>query len=293
MQAFFFHPRFGAVAAIHGDCRPNATNSHHAFMCPRCHNPWGPWHVSGPIQAEYCRGCMNDMRDATDQAKAYELDKKDVDKSPSLIHNTGMCMNNLRFVTAVLVAVGDLRTAPFSVFNITTKLRKQVNDGELAFTDKTPETIDGVGTYRVDHQEVREVFNELRRSNVLTGLTSRDTGSYMEYANDTTAQVVPSPTTTGMVTCAGQVVQPPINPRAGHTLLSVVAQPTALPPDAALRQKVQDYLKGRSGQDVTMKEIQSRFKGVSKTCQDWGKLIADMGLPVNTQGTPSFWTARI
>lgn len=282
MQAFFFHPRFGAVAAIDGDCRPNAANSHHAFMCPRCHNPWGPWHVSGPIQSEYCRGCMSDMKDEMDKAKDYESYKKNVDNSPSLIHNTGMCMNNLRFVTAVLVAVGDLRTAPFSVFNITTKLRKQVNDGELTFTDKSPETIDGAVTYRVDHQEVRDVFNELRRTNIVTGLTSRDTGTYMEYSNDCARRLAPiqSPTATGMATCAGQVVQ-------------AAAQPTALPPDATLRQKVQDYLKGRAGQDVTMKEVQSRFKGVSKTCSDWGKLIADMGLPVNTQGSPSFWTARI
>ena len=207
------------------------------------------------------------------------LDKKDIDKLPSLIHNTSMCMNNIRFVTAVLVAVGELRTVPFSVFNITTKLRKQVNAGELTFTDKSPETIDGVGTYRVDHQEVREIFYELTKNNIITGLKSRDTGLYIEFSSDIPATCTSSSSTVqGQMTRVGQVVQP---------------TPTVLPCDASLRQKVQDYLKGRTGQSVTMKEVQSRFKGVSKTCREWSQLVADIGLPVNTSGTPSFWTTHI
>lgn len=211
---------------------------------------------------------------------------KSVDNPPSLDNNTSMC-KQARFVTAVLMTIGELRQSPFSAYNITKRLREQVNAGDLAISDKTPENVDGQTSFRIDHNEVKDVFRELIHHGVVTGLTSRGAGAYIEYSNDVTPQIVASPTASVAVTCAGQVVPPPFTPPAP---VFVNAKQTI---DAALRQKLQDYLTGRIGQPVTMKEIQSRFKGVYKTCQEWGKIVSDMGLTVDTTGTPSVWTTGV
>lgn len=195
--------------------------------------------------------------------------QKDVDKPASLTQNNPMCMN-IHFVTAVALAIEGLKSsAPFSAFSVTQKLRQQVNGGEIAFTDKTPEDVDGTNTYRVDHEEVRSVVNELYNLKVVTGLQRKDNGRWLEYYP--VGNPVPAPVPV-------QAVTPTPTP-----------QPTALPVDAALRQKIQDYLVGRKGQKVTMKEVQSRFKGVTKQCNEFGALIASMGITVNTSGTPSKW----
>jgi hypothetical protein len=210
------------------------------------------------------------------------LAQKLLDNLTNPNYNILMC-KQVKFVTAVALAIQDIRSSPFSAFNVTQKLREWVNKGDVAFTDKSPEDVDGVTTYRIEHQEVRSTVHELINNGVVQGLDTRDTGRFIEYFESAPIQCV-SPTPTP---------QAPTNPRAGHTPLVSVCQPSPLPADADLRQKLQDYLKGRAGQNVTMKEVQSRFKGVSKTCQEWAKLVANIGLPVNSSGTPSFWTTHI
>jgi len=54
--------------------------------------------------------------------------------------------------------------------------------------------------------------------------------------------------------------------------------------------KLRDYLKGRAGQRVSMKEIQSRFKGTTLTCKQWADLVANVGLSVDSRGPVSTWT---
>lgn len=214
-----------------------------------------------------------------------QFSPKSVDNPPSLVQNTRMCATNVRFVTAVALAVEALRSAPFSAHNVTTWLRTQVNAGDLSLIDKAKEDVDGADTYFINHDEVRNTLRELVENKVITDLTARDTGRYIEYSNAGRCNAV-----AGAVTCAGQVVQPPfVQPPP----VFVNAKPTALPPDAALRQKLQDYLKGRMSQNVTMKEIQSRFKGVNKTCKEWAELVANIGLTVNSYGPVSTWTTMM
>lgn len=206
--------------------------------------------------------------------------KKDVDNVPSLVQNTRMC-KQARFVTAVLMTVGELRQSPFSAYNITKRLREQVNAGDLAITDKTPEDVDGVTSFRIDHNEVKDVFQELLHHNVVTGLTSRDAGQYIEYSDSQPTATAPQQKQTarqllGIATCVGVPVQ-------------------ATTPNDPLKQKTKDYLIGRRGQAVTMKEVQSRFKGVNKTCKEWADLISGIGLVVNSYGTstPSTWVVQV
>jgi hypothetical protein len=209
-------------------------------------------------------------------------EKERLDNQTNLIQNINN-MKNLRFATAVAATVAALRSSPFSAYNITKELRKQVNDGSLSFIDKSPETIDGIGTYRVEHDEVRDIFHELIDNGVITGLEFRDTGTYLEYFE--TSPITPTPANNtccqGTVTCAGQFVPTPT------TTTVSVATPTAT--NNPLNQKIQDYIRGRVGQRVTMKEIQSRFKGVNKKCNEYGAIVAGLGFSVNTSGTPSTW----
>lgn len=236
--------------------------------------------------------------------------KKFLDNPPSPVQNTPMCMKNLRFVTAVIAAVGSLRSSPFSAFTITSKLRDEVNNGELSFIDKSSETVDGVGTYRVDHSEVRSVFRELLDNAVITGLKARQNpAGYLEYSNDTASvsptqnqqpQPVPKPLAPTLPTF--DTIFPPLPKGFAANAKFVAGNPdpntcvglpldlkTALNQhylDNEFAQKVQEYLNGRKGVPVTMKEIQSRFKGIYKTCKQYADIVAGLGLPVQGGDVP-------
>lgn len=196
---------------------------------------------------------------------------KVLDSEPSLVQNINMCAKNIRFVTAVLLAVGELRKSPFSIHGITKKLRDEVNTGDLTISDKTIETVDGASTYRINHDEVKDVFRELYTQGILQNLTERDTGRYIEYS-DSQVQATFSPT----VTCAGQVVPAPVT-------TGKVTQPLVVA-SSTIEDKLRAYLRGRSGQSVTMKEIQSRFKGVNRTCQDYAQILIGLGWTVKSNG---------
>jgi hypothetical protein len=196
-----------------------------------------------------------------------------------------MC-KQIRFVTAVALAVSELRKSPFSVFNVTERLRDQVNSGDVAFLDKPTAVFNGATTYAVEHTEVKEVFQELMRAQIIKDLSVRNAGNYLEYSEGQPS----SPVAT--------TVQPTTlfpNPAA---LVAKIFQPaparsvsTAL--GNSFDNKVRDYLNNRRGQTVTMKEIQSRFKGVSKTCKEYSDIVANLGFSVDTKGTPSYWTVNV
>lgn len=221
-----------------------------------------------------------------------------LDKPTNLKYNTNMCDSNIHFVTAVLLTVGELRKNPFSIYQVTKRLREQVNQGELSFVDREVEDVEGNQTYRVDHVEVRSVFRELMDNNILTGLSSRDAGPYMEYYDTVNVDASPLPkgvvdasgpcccavapqaSTQSLINCAGQVT-------SSQTQKAVVV----MSDDIQLRVKLIDYLRGKSGKGiVNMKQIQSRFKNVDKTCREWGEYLLNIGLSLNKhQNTPSNW----
>lgn len=194
-----------------------------------------------------------------------------------------MC-TQLRFVTAVCVAVQELRSRPFSAYDVTKLMRSRVNDGSWAFSDRTKEPVDGQDTFMVSHDEVRDVFRELRHFNVIVGLQQDYSKTYVEYSDnkDTTAPATPD----------GLTLAP---------VLSFVPRPANCAPD--FPQKVEAYLTARRASDigllstggsmnpVSMKQIQSRFKGCHCSCKTYAEIVAHLGHPVDTQGNnPSKWT---
>lgn len=203
---------------------------------------------------------------------------KSLDKDLSLGQHISMCSTNksVRFVTAVLLAVGELRSSPFSAYSITRKLRDDVNSLALSFLDKSPETVDGIGTFRVVHEEVKDVFRELLSQSIITGLDVQNRGGYLEYSNSTNTQSVAVP--------IAQLTKPSVAPLTQVSNVNV---------NTDLQQKLMAYLSNRKGQAITMKEIQSRFKGTYLTCNDYAKTLISRGLKVHNQGPPSRWTVVV
>lgn len=273
-----------------------------------------------------------------DACNRAEKIKAELDKKKNLPQNN-LNMKNIRFVTAVLLAVGEVRKAPFSVFNVTQLLRQQVNGGQLAFTDKSLEDVDGINTYKVEHSEVKEVFNELERNNVVTGLASRPNKGYIEYYPSVKSDVpaIPTSSVSGVVPSDGKQLTaqdikaatqaspkvtitvnadrlnkinkmfPTVVPNSAlpnalkqlvaPTVNQPVSKPTvvaSLPTDASLKNRLQDYLAGRQASNVFMKEIQSRFKGVQLTCEQYANLVNQIGFVVDKSNQyPSKWSVAV
>ncbi len=196
-------------------------------------------------------------------------------------------MKNIRFVTAVLLATQSLRQKPFSVFNVTDTLRKQVNAGEISFSDRSPETVDGIGTFRVDHNEVKAVFQELFKEKVIGGLTPKNMGSYVQYSCDAGSSAKFSPRK-AFDNFVSLVSGPKYNVTKNEGTLTK-ASPTVNPPSSlqhrVVKDKVQDYISGRIGTLVTLKEIQSRFKGIYLTCETYAKICEELGFKIEKPGS--------
>lgn len=193
-----------------------------------------------------------------------------------------MNTKNLTFTTAVFTAAQQLRKNSFSIYDVTRRLRSLVNDGSIVLSDRVPQDIDGSQTYSIAHEEVKGVFYELIENGILTGLDKRDNGTYLLFFE--------KPVVDAVIAMSAPSA-PPVAP-----IQSPVVMPTPLPDDAVLMQRVQDYLSNRSGSNVTMKEIQSRFKGIRKTCDEYANLVARLGYPIDSWGrnsTPSRWTVTV
>lgn len=184
-------------------------------------------------------------------------------------------MKNTILATAVLLAVGELRQAgKFSVLNITKKLREWANTGELELSDRTPEDVNGVNTYRIEHDEVKTIFNDMYNNSVIINLSRGFNGSYYEYADNGSASTVSS--TSGWPKA---IIAPRSYPKQPF-----VTKQTSDP----FVQTILDYVSScrSSGKSVSMKQVQSRFKGVSKTCQEYADILVRAGYVLSNASSP-------
>lgn len=189
----------------------------------------------------------------------------------------------MKFSTAVLVTLRDVVTAksPFSVHDITKSLRDSVNKGDIAFSDKDTEDVDGVTTFLVSHDDVREIFNDLFRSGVLN-LTKKHNGSYFTYEDcGSNSQCACKSTTPSQTTPASQATSLQSPPQ------------TSVSQDFS--QKVDCYLLGRGrGSVVSMKQVQSRFDSLKLSCTDYATALASLGYRVDKSAPyPSKWTVTV
>lgn len=179
-------------------------------------------------------------------------------------------MKQLSFVDAVKEAVANAISAgnPFSIHDITNSLRTHVNDGSLEFTDRNIEDVDGINTYRVDHQEVRNEFLSLWNAGQIDA-TRKPNGSFMLYTPDSQSQPVAINHSTTVATNRGNTQN-----------INV--------------QKLKDYLNNalaRGEDKIEMKKIQSRFKDVTGvTCEEYADVLENLGYSINNStASPSKW----
>jgi hypothetical protein len=243
-------------------------------------------------------GWSKDIADAIAQADAAyeaEREKKRLGKinqlTPPQTIQKVKTMKNLLFVTAVLLAVGELRqTKPqgFSVHDVTTRLREQVNQGDISFTDKSYEDVDmsdgtTLNTQSVEHSEVKALFNDLYANGVITGLDKSYATGYITYVNRP-AQIAPAGTTT-QPSVAG------VSPIGSNSVIVTTGKAQGPFPtinNSLTQDKIRQYLSNTpKGQPRTMKQIQSRLKGYLATCEEiYNFLSKSYAMDNNQQNLP-------
>ncbi len=189
-------------------------------------------------------------------------------------------MKTVLFHTAVVLAIVEIRAKQpngFSVHDVTKYLRNQVNNFEIALSDGTTEDVDGVDTYRIEHNDVKAIFNELFENGALVGLDRRHARGHFEYFN------VPS---------APAIVSLKATPSLSTAIQTTIARNTVAGP---AEKQLRAYLDNHSaGSQVTLKQLQSRFKGIHLTCKDYALLVESFGYSVDkTDLYPSWWTVNI
>jgi hypothetical protein len=219
-------------------------------------------------------------------------------------------MKTLLFATAVIVAIGDLRQSKpqgFSIYDITSRLRDQVNNGELSFSDRAVEDVNGQQTYRVGHEKVKALFHDLYNNGVITGLdkeyaSSTDGFGYAVFVNRPAAQPTTaaqaasvSPSSAFRLPVTSVPVTQPAKPAATVVPTPVKATaPRQTINNSDVVTKVLNYVNNlRQGEYRTMKQIQSRLKGVSASCQEIADKLASNGVFVEGRNAPvSQWFVK-
>ena len=220
----------------------------------------------------------------TSTTKGRKIDLTGAQAPAKTVVQTKTNMKTLLFSTAVLLAVGDLRQLKpqgFSLYEVTRRLREQTNKGEIAFSDKSIEDVDGIQTFRVVHDEVKAVFNDLFENGVVSNLKKSwdRNGGFFVFVNDSAPATTPAPTPVATPT-------PASTPTVASSLVTSTAPlPTIHNTDVVV--KLLAYVQGiPSGAYRTMKHIQSRFKGIPLSCEEIAKKLVSLGYHVENSTAP-------
>jgi hypothetical protein len=241
-----------------------------------------------PSKGNLVFGLSNELNDLLNNFEANNYQINPLDKLTNLPHNKNMSQT-IKFYTAVLVTIRDLAKyqQKFSIYELTTKLRESVNNGGILFSDRDTEDVNGVNTYRVEHDDVKDIILDIYNTQVVELIRTYN-GTYYEYAVKL-AQLAPVSTSVSQSNVVTKVTSSPTTQPA-----AAQANPIkVLVPNMALV----DYLFGRgTGSVVTMKQVQSRFdtvRGVS--CVDYAKQVEDHGFKVDKTRSkfPSNWSTVI
>jgi hypothetical protein len=176
-------------------------------------------------------------------------------------------MKTINLTIAILLAIKNFDTTPFSVANITTQLREDVNDGEYS--------IEKYEDNNIEHNEVRKAFVTLLENGFLDEYDiDYNTNTYIPYRLFTkkTAAKLHLPPTNPLLT----IPQKPTPIPAGTFGVPTSARPN---PQASSsynlnyndQVKILDFIKGKG--NVTTKRIQSAIK--KYTCGDIKSFLED------------------
>jgi len=180
-------------------------------------------------------------------------------------------MKQISTTTAILLTINEFGNTPFSIYDITKSIRQNVRDKNYTLRYEFD---------NVEHDMVKDHFMELVDNGLFDDFYVRSNpNGYREFSK-TIPTVIPSSTVPRKTLDVTTKVQNAMNT-------------TVLPTDVQL--KIYTYLKGR-GYSATMKQIQSRLKGHSYTCQEIKDFLDKINLidPVSTTlPTSQAWTVKI
>ncbi len=185
---------------------------------------------------------------------------------------------------AVTEAVNTLKSnGSFSAHDITVAVREAVNEGEYALPGyENPNTASDI-KYLVNHDDVKNVLNNLERDGVLAnlGLNNVDySGAYRVYNFD-------APVTS---TDDADAVATPAPDAAADS--DVSADEDVSTDDSPVAVRVRAYLDNVGS--ATLKQVQSTLKVNGLTCKDLATLCDELGYTVTpgTEGCFSTYTVE-
>lgn len=95
-------------------------------------------------------------------------------------------------ISAVVTSLtGDSK--PFSAHDITARLRKKTNDGEIEIIGRPYVKIGGVDTQIINHAEVRDAVHALFETGTFPALSRENNGTYWTYSPVTPTSAAPLP----------------------------------------------------------------------------------------------------
>lgn len=144
-------------------------------------------------------------------------------------------MKQISTTTAILLAINTFGDSPFSIYDITKTIRKNVGDGEYELRYD----------FDVEHDNIKDYFTELVDEGLLDGYYVKyNSGGYREFCKNPTTITQAQTTPTAMVQAAMATTNIPVD----------------------VQKKIYAYLKNNGA--VTTKQIQSRLKGHPYTCSE-------------------------
>ena len=211
--------------------------------------------------------------------KSYQ--QQIVDAVASAKHNTHM--KPLHLVTAILARIAHFHAlkTDFSAYDITTSLREKVATGEYDIVDVRKDYFGGALLAVVKHDAVRDIVNELFGLDMIPNYSATNHFnslrgvSYVVYRHGQNATIqrptasVPTPA-------------PVASPAPTAQFTNSAAQPqtvAASQPNTDMWAKAVSYVQNKKllGQSPTLKQVQSRLKGYSVTCNEIYNFLKQKG----------------
>jgi len=189
-------------------------------------------------------------------------------------------------ITAAALALPDLETAvarvvskftndslTFSAYDVTSRLRQEINSKQIEISSIPVSDVDGVQTRRIVHADVRPIVTRLVAG--IPAYTKRlsANGDYIEYAT-----IVPTPIRTAKAPTVT------VTPTA-TTTSGVLGSKTSASPRA--HKITQEYVTAK--RTTTLKAIQSRIKNDAPTVREIETIAVGLGFKV-TPKTPYYAT---
>lgn len=204
---------------------------------------------------------------------------------------------NITFQTAVMLTAKELagNQKSFSTHDITISMNNKVKDKLLVFKDRNT-------AYIVNHFEVINIFNELFLFELLpfkyVGFNSKGEQefSFIYLSTEPPAPKLSSPESFATYNCCSSTASSYCGSKVkNRTTETAIPQPSTdtISMKNVLAAKLRKYISANHSSiyPISMKHIQSRFKGEPYTCRDYSNLCLTIGFRLERDKIkcPSTW----